>query len=283
MTVLGKILVFINLVFSLAVAGLIVTVFMTRTNWRNGYDEVNKELKISEAARQADQAAMKSLQEAKEADNKQLEAQVKKLNDDVLARDGQITALKADLAQTKTVASTEQANNTAATKEMTNLQHERDMLAEQKRERDQRILALEKSIVDHRNEAVSARISANSLNERAQKLMMQIEVLTRENNQLRASGAVASSAYKPAPVEVKGQVTGVADNLVTVSLGSDHGLSMGTILQAYRLSPDPQYLGTVTITNLETHRAAGRFTPAVRNAKIAKGDTVDTKVIGSPQ
>ena len=77
---------FVNLVFSLAVAGLIVTVFMTRTNWRNGYEEVNKELKISEASRQADQAAMKSLLEGKESDNKQLEEKVKALKDDVLAR-----------------------------------------------------------------------------------------------------------------------------------------------------------------------------------------------------
>ena len=65
MTVLGKILVFINLVFSLAVVGLIVTVFMTRTNWRNGYEEINKEYKISEASRQADQAALRTLQPAK--------------------------------------------------------------------------------------------------------------------------------------------------------------------------------------------------------------------------
>jgi hypothetical protein len=283
MTVLGKILVFINLVFSLVVAALIVTVFMTRTNWRNGYDEVNKELKISEAARQADSSAMKSLVEAKEAANAQLEQQIAALKNDNLAKDGQITALNANLAQRDQVARTEEANNVASTKEMQKLQVERDMLAEQKTEAYRRILALEKSIVDHRNEAVSARIQANSLNERAQKLMMQVEVLTRENGQLKASGAVASSAYKPAPVEVKGQVTGVADNLVTVSLGSDHGLSVGTILQAYRLSPSPQYLGTVTITNIETHRAAGRFTPAVRNATISKGDTVDTRVIGSPQ
>ncbi|HLW67109.1 MAG TPA: hypothetical protein VKS79_17475 [Gemmataceae bacterium] len=283
MTVLGKILVFVNLVFSLAVAGLIVTVFMTRTNWRNGYDEVKKELSISEASRAADQASYKSIVEAKEAANTQLEQKNVALQNDILALNGRVTALQADLAQQKTLANTEQSNNVASTREMQKLQTERDMLAEQKTERDKRILALEKSIVDHRNEAVSARIQSNSLNERLQKMMMQVEVLTRENSQLKASGAVATNAYKPAPVEVKGQVTGVADNLVTVSLGSDHGLSVGTILQAYRLSPSAQYLGTVTITNIETHRAAGRFTPAVRNATIMKGDTVDTKVIGSPQ
>src|SRR5262249_10243928 len=235
---------------------------------------------VAEASRRAEQQSFKSLLQGKETDNETLRVQLKKQGDDILALNGQVTALQARVTQSNTVASTEQANSQAMTNEMTKLTNERNMLAEQKTERDTRILALEKSIVDHRNEAVSARIQSNSLNEKLQKLMMQYEQLVRENYQLKASGATANMAFKPAPAEVKGQVTGVADNLVTVSLGSDHGLSIGTILQAYRLSPDPQYLGTVTITNVETHRAAGRFTPAVRNAKVMKGDTVDTKVIG---
>ncbi|HEV3145789.1 MAG TPA: hypothetical protein VGZ47_18010 [Gemmataceae bacterium] len=280
MTVLGKILVFVNLVFSLAVAGLVVTVFMTRTNWRNGYEEINKEYKISEASRGAEQASYKSALEQRETEIQNKDKQIAALNNDKLALDGQIVALRADLAQRNTVANTEKTNNEAATREMDKLTNERNMLAAQKTERDQRILALEKSIVDHRNEAVSARVQANSLTEKLQKLMMEYSQVVRENGQLKASGAVPNQSFKPAPVEVKGQVTGVADNLVTVSLGSDHGLSVGTILQVYRLSPTATYLGTVTITNLETHRAAGRFTPAVRNAKVMKGDTVDTKIIG---
>ena len=40
MTVLGKILVFVNLVFSLVTAGLIVMVFTTRTNWNDAFKKL---------------------------------------------------------------------------------------------------------------------------------------------------------------------------------------------------------------------------------------------------
>jgi hypothetical protein len=79
-------------------------------------------------------------------------------------------------------------------------------------------------------------------------------------------------------VDEKGQVTSVADNLAVISLGSDHGIEPGHILQVYRLLPAPQYLGTLTISRAETHRAVGLFQPAGRNMVVKVGDTVDTKI-----
>ena len=39
MTAVGKILVFLNLLFSLLVSGFVVVVFVTRTNWRVEYQK----------------------------------------------------------------------------------------------------------------------------------------------------------------------------------------------------------------------------------------------------
>ena len=54
MGVLGKILVFVNLVFSLLTAGLIIVVFTTRTNWREAYNKIDTNIRIVQAAAKAD-------------------------------------------------------------------------------------------------------------------------------------------------------------------------------------------------------------------------------------
>ncbi len=83
----------------------------------------------------------------------------------------------------------------------------------------------------------------------------------------------------PAKNDLTGKVTSVADNLAVFSLGSDHGVEVGQVLQVYRTTPVAQYLGTLTITRAETHRALGMFQPAGRNASIQVGDTVDSKIV----
>ena len=58
MTVLGKILVFINLVFSLLTGGLIVMVFLTRAQWNDAFKKQQDAYKIAVAQAQADVKAV---------------------------------------------------------------------------------------------------------------------------------------------------------------------------------------------------------------------------------
>src|SRR5262245_23797261 len=68
MTTLGKILVFINLLFSLLVAALIIMVFLTRTNWAAGHADVKRQLEsehekyLSEKQAKSDAEAGKILE-----------------------------------------------------------------------------------------------------------------------------------------------------------------------------------------------------------------------------
>jgi hypothetical protein len=158
----------------------------------------------------------------------------------------------------------EQEFSDKAKKELEKLREERDRLAKEKAKRDERI----------------------------KRMMEDVERLTKENNSLSPGQLL----WDPPPLPelnipksprnereggIKGTITGAAENLVTISIGSDQGVKVDQIFQVYRLMPDPAYLGTLKITNVESHRAAGRFTPATKNAKIKKGDTVDSKVIGA--
>src|SRR5437868_3196032 len=99
MGVLGKILVFVNLVFSLLTAGLIIVVFTTRTNWREAYNKIDTNIRIVQAAAKADvdaadlRVAEKDKQyqaldrdkKAAEAAKAKTEEELKKAKDDLVA------------------------------------------------------------------------------------------------------------------------------------------------------------------------------------------------------
>src|SRR5262249_9485477 len=76
MTTLGKILVFANLVFSLVTGALIIMVFSTRTNWKSGYDKLNKAFTVSEANVRAYAEEVKQIKARCDADATQLKNQI---------------------------------------------------------------------------------------------------------------------------------------------------------------------------------------------------------------
>src|SRR5205085_2667341 len=49
MTVVGKILVFVNLIFSLLTAGLIIMVYTTRTNWHDANTKLQSAMQVTQA------------------------------------------------------------------------------------------------------------------------------------------------------------------------------------------------------------------------------------------
>jgi len=156
-------------------------------------------------------------------------------------------------------------------KELKKLQEERDGLLKEKEKRD----GILKELILDPELRKKLGLPPESLNEKLNRLMNQYEKLLKENNRL-PRGQKMGSPPRPSPDAV---VTSVADNLATISIGSDSGLKLGQVLQVYRLEPDPEYLGTLKITNIEAHKAAGKFNPATGRAVIKKGDKVTAKVL----
>lgn len=87
--------------------------------------------------------------------------------------------------------------------------------------------------------------------------------------------------YFPEPriPEAKGKIKSIEENLAVIDLGSQDGLKAGMLLQVHRTTPQPQYLGTLTIQRAESHRAVGLFKPVSKDASIQVGDIVDMKVL----
>src|SRR5262245_2975328 len=114
MTALGKTLVFFVLLFSVITGGMMAMAFVTRTNWRVGFENAQNEMKVLEAAQKAERDRFKALRDDYE----------KKLADAKTAADiasTTITGLRANLENEKQKgadlaksAQVEKVNNEAA-------------------------------------------------------------------------------------------------------------------------------------------------------------------------
>jgi cell shape-determining protein MreC len=291
MTVFGKILVFLNLLFSVVTGALIVFVFTTRSNWVAAYNDAKAKAESAEVAFRQEKASHDN-------DRKQAEQTQASFNEELKKRDDQIKIAQEEAQRAGERALTQtNLNNTSSTTaqrlqaELDQNRSERDALVAEKESLRQRIIAIQKELDGWRTTAITSDLEAKNMRQRVTNLLRQVEELTARTRELEASapggtspGRGATSAVDQpttaAPPGVKGHVTGVGSNFVQVDIGSDSGLSAGNVLIVFSGS---EYLGDLTVTVAEPKTAVGKFVPKSRSAKVKKGDSVITSFTGSPQ
>jgi hypothetical protein len=79
---------------------------------------------------------------------------------------------------------------------------------------------------------------------------------------------------------VEGTVTetDAKSDLVTVSIGSDSGITKGNTLLIYRLKPRPEYVGTFKVIDSQPKEAVARPIKPLRAGPVQKGDIVTGRV-----
>jgi len=292
MTIFGKILVFMNLLFSVVTGALIVFVFTTRSNWVGAYNDAKAKAEATEKAYLAERASH-------ENDRKQAESAQDALTKEKGLLDQQLALLRDETERLRRTADTQTAlNNTSAATsqrlqaELDQQRSERTALVEEKESLRTRIIAIQKELDGWRSTAITSDLEAKNMRQRVTNLLRQVEELTARTRELEASapggtapGRGATSAVDQpttsAPPGVRGKVTGVgATGFAQVNIGSDSGLSAGNVLIVFRGS---EYLGDLRITVAEPKTAVGKFEPKSRSAKIEVGNSVITSFTGAPQ
>ena len=299
MTVFGKILVFLNLLFSIATGALIVFVFTTRANWVTAYNDVKVRADAAEARYQSEK-------NSQENDRKQAEVALKgeQSEKDQLATQVRDAQNRADQLQ-KTADAQTGLTNQAATElqkiqaELNQNKVERGSLVDEKNTARAKVIEIQKQLDDQRHVAVNADLQAKNLVQRVNNLLRQVEELTAANRELEArgsgiGGSGGGSALPPtrsvldapatsAPPGVRGKITGVGTSgtsLVQINIGSDSGLSVGNVLIVFRGS---EYLGDLILTSTEPKVAVGKLIAKTKSIKVQEGDSVITSFAGTPQ
>lgn len=285
MTALGKVLVFFNVLFALVTGGLIVVVFLTRTNWRVGMELAQQETKAARAALEAERSAAAQKRLDAEAEIKRLQEEISRLNTVILGKDVEIAGerKKFNDARAESMKAAEISN--AASAEISRLQTERNQLSVQLNTVNEQLAQTARELAEttaretfHKLRADTNERELASTKEELVRVRRRYEELLARVPEAATSSVVATPKRIPS-VETSGRVTGVSGNLAAISLGSDNGIEQGHVLQVYRMGANPLYLGTLTVTRTEPHRAVGTFEPAARGRVIAVDDRVDTRIL----
>lgn len=288
MTIVGKILVFLNLVFSLIVGGLVMVVFMTRTNWEQAYNGQKAQYNAAVASGE---------QTARERDALKLEYD-ERLIAVTKERDDAVKAVAAARAETKraneelaTIKQDDRKKSADVTAIAGAIDSRREQVADlEKRLADERKDKLE--VIKQKNDERAARIQADVemkfFKSKALDLEAQVKDLARELVRSTAgpSGVVVTrkkGEENPPRDNVEGKVVKVdgEDNLVSLSIGSDSGLQQGHTLHVFRLNAIPEqskYLGIIEILTVRPHEAVGRPMKSMSTA-MRPGDRVASRLI----
>lgn len=287
MTVLGKILVIVNLVFSLVVGALIIMVYVARTNWAAEYNKLTTSYEAAKAS------AVLSREEANQV-KAAYEDRLNKKQDELKAAQAdlqqEIVARKAAEGALLTERSTGNKlgmNAETSKAEISRRSDEVKILDEQIATLQKANGELQKDKAELREARVAAEIERDSLKTRNAGLLEQLANLARQiekGKTIAGSGTSPGSTLKkkdPPPENVEGLVKSTdASGLVTLTIGSDTGLKAGNTLEAFRLGASPKYLGTVRVIEVRETEAVAR--PETQpGGRLQKGDRVASKILGS--
>jgi hypothetical protein len=280
MTIVGKILVFLNLVFSFVTAGLIVMAYTTRVNWNAAY--LAQKAAATAAQTNVITVEQNATDEIKKRDAayQQLKVEKDRASGEARGLTDQLAKARADYEALAKSQAGNQQNIGDLTGELGRRKTEVENLKKLVDDRDRRIADIDRQMANLRNDATQYRVQWEQSKERVAILQQQVEQLARDNERLRqqsGGGAAPSPSAGPGPSgrieDLRGTVKEVNGDLATMTPGSDAGVSKGAELYVFRLEPKPEYLGKLTVSYVTPTQAVGRLTgPKARQIKA--GDEV---------
>ena len=286
MTSLGKILVFINLLFSLLTGALIIMTFVTRTNWRTGYDEAVAQLDKERVRVGIKESQIKEVENHKNKEIIDLQDKVKQAvaEFDRLTKERDDARAKANVAdqQVAILSGTISKSNSV----IEGLKAEIETLDKRLVAEQERVLKYGLENKAFKAETIKARTDLETALERNAQLLAKLVEADKKIQVLEgeASAKAGREIKNPPPEDVRGKVTAADDNsgFVTINLGSDNGLSKGNTLEVFRLRPRPTYVGTLRVYDVRPNEAVGKLMGTGPKGRILKDDEVASKILGSP-
>jgi hypothetical protein len=282
MTVLGKVLVFVNLLFSLFVAYFITQSYAKRTDWARAHKEAVAELKKAEDSRnQYAEQAQKAITEGN-AKVRDVQAELgkerqEKANIQAVRKDleSQVATLKAAVEKYGVGTGGQQNEVKRLSDQADTLQK---MLADALKRVDDQVRAME----DFRQRAIKAEIDNKSLIARNNDLLQVLQEKEQDLIRIKANqGGVSTTTLtaNPPPGDVSGRVKSYdpTSGLLTITVGSDAGILKGHTLQVYRLEPNGQYVGVIRILEVRPNEAVGKLINKPR-APVQVNDKVANKI-----
>jgi hypothetical protein len=280
--VVGKILIVLQLVFSLCFMCFAGAAYTFHEGWKKKADTLQSKLGNSEQ-----QLSEQQSQRQQETDN--LKADLTAMTTRAQMAEAKVTGIETSLLQPQASLENSEAESGKYRNELAVAQQEMDARITETTDARSENLRLNDRVVD----GISVRRTLEDdlldkqgrIDEAVQRELQMVEELARLRGLLRTNKIDPNDAIVgpvPAPVEkITGVVTAAKKNesrsaeLVEISIGSDDGIAKGMRLIVYR---GAKYICEIEITEIYPDLSVGRVIESTRNGNIEREDNVTTKL-----
>jgi hypothetical protein len=276
MNLVGKLLVGLILVMSVAFSAFSVAVYWTHKNWLEVITNPTTGYKVKLEQAHKDFDAKKAELEAAQkeaADQKQLaDQQIAKLQAKKDSLQGDVTMLSAQVAELKTETAKQLAALTTAQTTLDEKLKQVDTLRQDittaQQERDVKLKDFV-SLQEQFNNVSNELTLLKEANTRIAGQMAHAKIL------LERQGVSPEASVDGVPPKVDGVVLAIGrDSLVEISLGSDDGIHRGNTLEVFRAN---KYKGRLEVVQTSPDKSVAKIIPGFQQAKIERDDRVATR------
>lgn len=289
MTIVGKLLTFINLVMALVVGGLVGASYIARTKVVQDYEVERKNHAITKAMLEVEAKKAPLIREEEAAKREQLTKALVRVQDDLANQVAVNREMVTKLQEEEKKALRAEALSRAAEDEVKKRQEDVEKARAVLKTEMDKIVNLVKDNNQLHEKSTAAEIQARTAMDKLQRLEVELQNMARDVARSQTVSAKPSSVLKNSSNPPRESVEGIvkaADattGLVQISLGSDAGLSPGHTLEVYRLNPSnpalSQYLGRIRVLEVKPNEAVAQ--PADKmSTKIRVNDTVASRILG---
>jgi hypothetical protein len=265
--------------------GFAVTVYSTRTNWRENYNKKKAELDELNKKKQATDQQVKTLTEfitnEAEAHKKERQTYEQSLRDqqkNYSALNENFKQAREDVVQNSAQAKLYGDQAKIRTDEAILL---RGQLEDARKKKDEAL----KVQFDTQQKHIELQGIYETLVARAKDVEQQLGDLTNVMNALGLSTNPKDHADKldivPPPVEGIVLEVDKEGKIIKISIGSDDGLRKKHRLQVYRVKPQGKFVATIEIIEVDPDQAVARILPQFKQGNIQEGDLVATRITAS--
>jgi len=283
LSILTKVLTLLVALLAIFLSGVVVVFVGNTANWKQAYEE---QVGVARAAQTHAAVVDQTMGEMKA----RTQALQSRLTDAVTALEGRNAELMQEReAQAATAAASERKAQTATSvsaslsETLAKIRETRDFLESRLQEAHQAKLTAEAQAVELTQEVNRARAQVEQLNrirarqeEKAQELQEELRVARARVDQAAVTASegtagtgVSFSQMQPAQVPIRGEILTLEGNRAEITVGSASGVQKGMELNVIR---GAEYLGSLTVTNVESTRAVGTLTRKL--GTIVAGDRV---------
>ncbi|HEX4149645.1 MAG TPA: hypothetical protein VHY20_11685 [Pirellulales bacterium] len=273
MNLVGKILVFLIFLMSVAFMSLAVSVYITHKSWVEVANRTQQKLTEAEANTRTAQAALTSYQEQVAVEKKAHDEAIAKLKEKDKALEGEKAAVEEQLSQLKEESAKQLAALTTAqnsvNKSLEQIDTLRTDVSTALADRDKNFRQLV-DLQDKYNVAAGDLLRASEMNQRLLEQSGKAKIV------LDRHGLSPDTPVGNIPPKVDGVVLATGTNgLLEISLGTDDGLRPGNTLEVSR---GKSYLGRVEVLRTAPDKSVAKVIPGYQKGKIERDDRVATRL-----